>query len=208
VIQAALRAALVICVVTVFLACSGEPPDRPDREPSSPEPRESPTVIATPEGNTKEASGSSESSVVENTVGDAVLRRDESVLRIGQAELLRAKEGDEIFVKATVKGPVEAQDCYLMKDSTWFALRDAIESEDLSDAPDVLEVPWADPTSITKFTGGDTLAISFRENTDRKVEGPDTEDTSFFVVCYKVTNLEDDVTWYDVAHVEGTPEGS
>jgi hypothetical protein len=208
VIRAALRAALVACVVASLVACSGEPPDRPVREPSSPEPGESPTVITTPEGNTKEASGPAESSVVENTVGDAVLGRDESVMRIVQAELLHAKEGDEIFVKATVKGPVEAQDCYLMKDSTWFALRDAIESEDLSDAPDVLEVPWADPTSITKFTGGDTLAISFRENTDRKVEGPDTEDTSFFVVCYKVTNLEDDVTWYDVAHVEGTPEGS
>ena len=100
--------------------------------------------------------------MVENTVGGAVLRRDESVLRIDQAELLRAKEDDEIFVKATVKGPVETQDCYLMKDSTWFALRDAIESENISDAPDVLEVPWADPTATTRFSGGDTLAISFK----------------------------------------------
>jgi hypothetical protein len=129
-------------------------------------------------------------------------------LRIGQAELLRAKVGDEIFVKATVKGPTETQDCYLMTDSTWTALRDAIESEDLSEAPEILEVPWADPTSITKFSGGDTLAISFREDIDRKVEGPDTEDSSFFVVCYKVADLEDGVTWYDVAHVEGTLEAS
>jgi len=177
---------LVLCLLSSLVACSEELPER----------------------STKEASGSAGAHVVENTVGGAVLRRDESVLRIGQAELLHAREGDEIFVKATVKGPAETQDCYLMKDSTWFALRDAIESEDLSGAPTVLEVPWADPTSITRFSGGDTLAISFRENTDRKVEEPDTEDTSFFVVCYKVANPEDAVTWYDVAHVEGTPEAS
>ena len=144
--------------------------------------------------------------MIENTVGGGVLRRDESVLRIGQAELLHAKEEDEIFVKATVKGEVVTKDCYLMKASTWFAFRDAIESENISDAPDVLKAPWADPTSTTRFSGGDTLAISFQENTDRKIKGPDTEDTSFFVVCYKVANLESNVTWYDVAHVEGTPE--
>jgi hypothetical protein len=198
---------LISCLLSSLVTCSGEPPNRPDQGLNSPEPRRSPTVI-TPDRSAKEASSSAESSAVENTVGGAVLRRDEGVLRIIQAELLHAKEGDEIFVKATVKGPAETQDCYLIEDSTWFALRDAIENEDLSDTPDVLEVPWADPASTTKLSGGDTLAISFRENTDRKVEGPDTEDTSFFVVCYKVADLEDGVTWYDVAHVEGTPEAS
>jgi len=194
---------LVVCMLSSLVACSGETPDRGH---GLPEPRRAPTVIPTPERSTKEASEPAGGHVVENTVGGAVLRRDESVLRIGQAKLLGAKDGDEIFVKATVRGPAETQDCYLMKDSTWFALRDAIESEDLSGAPDLLEVPWADPTTTTKFSGGDTLAISFRENTGRKVKGPDTENTSFFVVCYKVANLEDGVTWYDVAHVEGTPE--
>ena len=168
-IRAALRAALVACVVASLVACSEETPDRGH---GLPEARRSPTVITTPERSTKEASGPPDGGhVVENTVGGAVLRRDESVLRIGQAELLRAKEGDEIFVKATVKGPAETQDCYLIKDSTWFALRDAIESEDLSGAPEVLEVPWADPTSITRFSGGDTLAISFRENTGPESRG-------------------------------------
>jgi hypothetical protein len=203
VIPAALRAMLVLCLLSSLVACSEEAPDRGHVPP---EPRRSPTVITTPEPTTKEGSGSAGGHVVENTVGGAILRRDESVLRIGQAELLPSKEGDEIFVKATVEGPVETQDCYLMKDSTWFALRDAIENEDLSAAPEVLELLWADPTKTTRFSGGDTLAISFRENTDRDVEGPDTEDTSFFVVCYKVANLEGNVTWYDVAHVEGTPE--
>jgi len=194
---------LVVCLLSLLVACSGETPDRGH---GLPEPRRAPTVIPTPERSTKEDSEPAGGHVVENTVGGAVLRQDESVLRIGQAKLLGAKEGEEIFVQATVRGPTKTQDCYLMKGSTWFALRNAIESEDLSGAPDVLEVPWADPTTTTKFSGGDTLAISFRENTSRKVKGPDTEDTPFFVVCYKVANLEDGVTWYDVAHVEGTPE--
>jgi hypothetical protein len=194
---------LVLCLLSLLVACSEESPDR-GHDP--PEPRRSPTAITTPERSTKEASGPAGGHVVENTVGGAVLRRDESVLSIEQAELLRAKEGDEIFVEATVKGPVETQDCYLMKDSTWFALRDAIESENISDAPDLLETPWADPASTTRFSGGDTLAISFQENIDQKIKGPDTEDTSFFVVCYKIVDLESNVTWYDVAHVEGTPE--
>jgi hypothetical protein len=197
---------LVSCAVASLFACSEDAPEQPDRGQGSPIPARTSAAAASPGAiTTPAASEPAEHTVVENTVGGAVLRRDESVLRIGKAELLRAKE-DEIFVKATVKGPAETQDCYLMEKSVWFALRDAIESEDFSEAPRMPEVPWADPASITSFTGGDTLAISFQENTDRKVEGPDTEDTSFFVVCYKVADLESSVTWYDAAHVEGTPE--
>jgi hypothetical protein len=209
VIQAALRAALVTCVVASLLACSEEQPDRLDQGPGSPEPRRSPTVITTPERTTKEASVPAGGHVVEYTVGGAILRREESVLHIDRAELLRAKE-DEIFVTATVKGPAEDKDCYLMKGSTWFALRDAIESENASDAPAVLEASWADPASTTSFSGGDTLAVSFQENTDRKDKGPDPRDTPFFAVCYKFASITgdgtDNATWYDVAHVEGTPK--
>ena len=177
-----------------------------------PEPRKSPMAIATPEGNATRASGSAERTVVESTVGGATLRRDEGVLRIGQAELLRAEGGDEIFVKAAVKGPAETKDCYLMTGSTWFALRDAIASEDVSDAPAVLEAPWADPVSTTRFSGGDTLAVSFREDRVRKDEEPDPRDTPFFAVCYKFASIAGDgpggATWYDVAHVEGSPKAS
>jgi hypothetical protein len=196
-------------VVASLLACSEEQPDRLDQGPGSPEPRRSPTVITTPERTTKEASVPAGGHVVEYTVGGAILRREESVLHIDRAELLRAKE-DEIFVTATVKGPAEDKDCYLMKGSTWFALRDAIESENASDAPAVLEASWADPASTTSFSGGDTLAVSFQENTDRKDKGPDPRDTPFFAVCYKFASITgdgtDNATWYDVAHVEGTPK--
>lgn len=199
---------MVWCVVASLSACSEDPPEQPDRGQGSPVPARTTASTASP-GATTSATATSmpaEHTVVENTVGGGVLRRDEGVLRVVRAELLRAKEEDEVFVKAMVKGPAETQDCYLMKASTWFDLRDAIESENISDAPKMPEVPWADPASTTRFSGDDTLAISFQENTDRKIEGPDTEDTSFFVVCYKITNLESNVTWYDAAHVEGTPE--
>ena len=207
-IGAVFRAALLLCLVSSLAACSETPPDRPEQ--GTPEPWRSPTAITTPERNTTQAPNTSERTVVESTVGGAILRRDEGVLGIDRAELLRSKEEDEIFVTATVKGPAEAKDCYLMKGSTWFALRDAIESENASDAPAVLEASWADPASTTSFSGGDTLAVSFQENTDRKDKGPDPRDAPFFAVCYKFASITgdgaDNATWYDVAHVEGTPE--
>jgi len=200
---------LIVCLFSPFVACSDDSAGQQNEGYSSPAPPRTSATVATSEANTPPATAASEPAehtVVENTVGGAVLRRDESVLNIVQARLLRAKESDEIFVKARVEKPAEARDCYLMKASTWFDLRDAIGSENISDAPDVLEVPWADLASTTRFSGGDTLAISFPENTGRKAGGPDTEEDSFFVVCYKTANLESNVTWYDVAHVEGTPE--
>lgn len=206
-IRDALRAILMLGLLSWLVACSGEPPDR---EQSSPEPRRSPAAITTPEGNTAQTSESAERTVLESTVGGAILRRDEGVVTIERAELLRSKEGDEIFVRATVKGPAEARDCYLIKGSTWFDLRDAIESEDVTYAPRVLEATWADPAATTRFSGGGTLALSFQEDVDRKDEEPDPRDTPFFAVCYKFASIEGDdpggATWYDVAHVEGSPE--
>jgi hypothetical protein len=207
VIRAALRVMLVLCLLSSLVACTEGPPDTPEQ--GTPEPRRSPTAVTTPEGEPAQAPGTSERTVVESTVGGAILRRDESVLGIDRAELLRSRE-DEIFVTATVRGPAEDKDCYLMKGSTWFALRDAIENENASEAPEVLEVSWADPASTTSFSGNDTLAVSFQESTDRKDKGPDPRNTPFFAVCYKFASITgdgtDNATWYDVAHVEGTPE--
>jgi hypothetical protein len=209
VIRDALRAIPMLFLLSLA-ACSGEPPDQPYREQSSSETHESPAAITTPDGNATQASESAERTVLESTVGGAVLRRDEGVLTIEHAELLRSKEGDEIFVRATVKGPAEARDCYLIKGSTWFVLRDAIESEDVSYAPRVLEATWADPAATTRFSGGDTLALSFQEDVNRIDEDPDPRDTPFFAVCYKFASIGGDgpggATWYDVAHVEGSPK--
>ena len=208
-ILAALRVVLVLCLLSSLVACSEGSPDTPEQ--GTPEPRRSHTAITSPEGKPAQAPDTSERTVVESTVGGAILRRDESVLGIDRAELLRSRE-DEIFVTATVKGPAEDKDCYLMKGSTWFALRDAIENENASEAPEVLEAYWADPASTTSFSGGDTLAVSFQESANREDKGPDPRDTSFFAVCYKFTSITgdgtDNATWYDVAHVEGTPRYS
>ena len=215
-----LKAIAVLFLLSSFVACSREPPDRPDRGQSPPEPQRSSAAITAPETSTPETStaeastaeapeGSAGRNVDESTVGGAILRRDEGVLRIERAELLRAREGDEVFVRATVKGPSEARDCYLMKGSTWFALRDAIENEDASEAPQVLEATWADPASTTRFSGGDTLALSFKA-ASQKHESPDPRDTPFFAICYKFASITgdgtDNATWYDVAHVDGSPK--
>ena len=209
-IRTVLKAMLVLCLVSSLVSCSEEPPDQPDRGQTLTEPRIGPTTITTPEGKATQASESSGRTVVESTVGGAILRRDEGVLRIERAELLRAKEGDEIFVRATVKGQAEAKDCYLIKGSTWFVLRDAIESEDVSYAPQVLEATWANPAATTRFSGGDTLALSFQEDANRKDKGLDPRDTPFFAVCYKFASTGGDgpggATWYDVTHVEGSPK--
>jgi hypothetical protein len=149
VIRAALGALLVLCLLSSLYACSEKPPDRPNRRQGSPEPQRAPTANTTSEGSATQASGPADRTVIESTVGGVILRRDEGALRIGRAELLRSKRGDEIFVRATVRGPAQAKDCYLMTGSTWFALRDAIENEDVSDALAALEASWADPASTT-----------------------------------------------------------
>ena len=118
-----LKAIAVLFLLSSFAACSGEPPDRGQGQP---EPRRSPTAITTPKGSAAQTSPSAGRTVDESTVGGAILRREEVVLRIERAELLRSREEDEVLVRAVVKGPAEARDCYLMKGSTWFALRDAI----------------------------------------------------------------------------------
>jgi hypothetical protein len=150
--------------------------------------------------------------VVERTVGGLTLREDEGVLTIDEAKLQCSKEGDEIFVWATMKGPAEHRNCFLMKGSTWLATKRVIESRDLSDAPAVPMGFWADPLLTEKFSSGDVYAVSFREDPEHKGETPDPRDTPFYVLCYKDKSIAGEdpssTTWYDVAHVEGTPKVS
>jgi hypothetical protein len=207
--RGALNVVAVLCLLSL-VGCSREPPDQPDRGLNSTKTQRSPAPITTPEASTTQAPEEyAGRNVDESTMGGAILRRDEGVLRIERAELLRSEEGDEVFVRATVTGPSEAKDCYLMKGKTWFALRDAIEDEDASDAPQVLEATWADPASTTRFSGGDTLAISFKA-ANQKHESPNPRDTPFFAICYKFASITgdgtDNATWYDVAHVDGSPK--
>lgn len=213
-IRAMLKAMLVLCLVSSLIACSETTPDRPDRGQTDPAPQTTPKAVVAPEPATRgsEASGPAGRTVVEHTMGDVTLREDESVLRIDEAELLRSKEGDEIFVRATIEGPGETEDCFLMKGKTWFDLRDAIESEDVSEAPKMLETFWADALSTERFSSGDTYAVSFRQDPDQNDEVPNPEDTPYFALCYKISSVPKNgpraTTWYAVSHVRGTPKAS
>ena len=149
--------------------------------------------------------------MAERTVGGVILRQDEDVLRIEQAELLRSKGGEEIFVRASTRGPAGYEYCSLMTGKALSALRKAIEDGDPSEAPTVAVPFWSDPLRTEVFSSGDTYAVSFREDPKRKGGSPDPRDTPFFVLCSKDTVGGEgaySTTWYDVAHVEGTPEAS
>ena len=191
---------MVLCLLSSLAACSEGPPEQPHRERTD-STSKAPTTVAT-------TSGPAGRTVVESTMGGTVLYRDETSLRIEEAELLRSREGDEIFVRATIEVPAQSKDCFLMQGKTWFALRDAIESDDLSEAPEVLETFWADALSTEKLSSGDTYAVSFRQDPEK--DAPNPTDTPFFVLCYAFADAAGDgprdTTWYDVAHVEGTPE--
>jgi hypothetical protein len=210
---------LVLCLVSSLAACSKAPPDRldpgPDRGRANPARPATPATIAESEGSTprpRAASGMVEHTVAERTVGGVILRRDEDVLRIERAELLRSEGGEEIFVRASTRGPAGYEYCSLMTGKALSALRKAIEDGDPSEAPTVAVPFWSDPLRTEVFSSGDTYAVSFREDPKRKGGGsPDPRDTPFFVLCSKDTVGGEgaySTTWYDVAHVEGTPEAS
>ena len=196
---------LLMGLASSLAACSEDLPDRLDRG-RNPAPQRSSVAIATPEGTATR--GDEASGATEHTVGGLILREDESVLAIDEAELLRSEERDEIFVRATVKGPADRRDCLLMEGSTWFALRRAIEDGEVSEAPAMPADFWADPSLTEKFSSGDTYAIVFQEDLEPNGKAADPKDIPFFALCYKDYRVAGDgpriTTWYDVAHVEGT----
>jgi hypothetical protein len=85
-------------------------------------------------------------------------------LRIDEARLLRSKEGDEVFVRATIKGLARSKNCQLLDTKARSTLREAIESGDPSDAAALSVSQWADTHRTQKLSGGNTLAISFGED--------------------------------------------
>ena len=194
-------------MVASLVACSEGPPERPDGGHGSPVTSKSPATVASPSAGTTTVASEPAGPVVESTVGGAVLRRDVSVLKIERAELLRSRDGDEIFVRTTIEEPVGYKDCFLMTEKTWLAFKNALDGGDPSDLPATLESSWADASSTQRFSSGDFYAVSFREDTSRKDDAPDPRNTPFFVLCFKDVNPSSP-TWYDTAHVEGSPKAS
>jgi hypothetical protein len=196
------KTVLALAFSLLLVSCTSEP-DRPERRET-----EDPPQRTAPEGSSPEETVAS--GYVERTVGGMVLREEESVLRIEEAELQRGAGGDQIVVRAFGKGPADYRDCFLMEEETWLAVERVIESGgDYSQAPERLESNWAVEAATEEFSHGDTFVRIFREDPDPDGETADPREIPFFALCY--SGYDPSINGnppmrYDVAHVEETPE--
>ncbi len=189
----------------VLAACSEEP-ERPDQGETDAVPHRTAPDRTVPQRTV--ASGG----YVEHTVGSMTLREEEGVLSIEEAELYAGEKGrDEIVVRATIRGQSVIRDCFLMEGPARFAMKRAIERGEGSDTPRRMdfESSWADPLLSDEFFADDTYVKVFVEDSEPKGEVADPRQTPFFALCFKDGDsggTEHPTVWYDVAHVEGTPE--
>lgn len=192
---------LVMALFLLLVSCSSEP-ERPERRETGEPPQRTAQESVGPEETV-------ESGYVERTVGGMVIREEESVLRIEEAELQRGEGGDQIVVRAFGKGPADYRDCFLMEEETWLAVERVIEGGDYSEAPERLESNWANEAATEEFSDGDTFVRVFREDPEPYGPAADPRETPFFALCY--SGYDPSVNGsppmrYDVAHVEETPE--
>ena len=206
--SAVLKAVLSLCLVFPLLVACEEEPDRVDSRKTDVAPPGTVAGDTTSAETLSEATGAS--GYVEHTVQGLILREDEDVLRIEEAKLQRVGGGDEdeVYVEAVVKGPAEDRDCFLMEGPDWFATKRVIETGDISHQPRRMESLWVEELATEEFSSGDTYAEFFQE--DERPDGPaeDPRETPFFALCFKYgvpSGSDRATTWYDVAHVEGTP---
>lgn len=195
---------LALCVCSFSLAACSDRTDGPKRVETDDTPGKTVTEGFAPEDTV-------EPGYIERTVGGMVLREEESVLRIEEAELQRGEGGDQIVVRAFARGPADYRGCFLMEERAWLATDRAIESGNASEAPSRLESFWADPNATEEFSGENTFARVFREDPEPGGASADPSETPFFVLCFidaDPSSLDTRTTWYDVSHVEGTPEPS
>jgi hypothetical protein len=190
---------LLLCTFSIALvACSEKPPNKPDRG----------EAVTAPQRTAPQRTVAS-GGYVEHTVGSMTLRHHESVLAIEEAELLADEEDrDEIVVQATIRRQHEEnRGCFLMEERAWLALKRSFESGNTPDPALQMESSWADPLRSEEFSGGDTYVVVFQEGPDE--EAADPRQTPFFALCFKEPVGSGRLTaWYDVGHVEGTPEAS
>jgi hypothetical protein len=198
---AVFKTVLTLAFFLLLVSCSTEP-DEPEKGET-----EDPPQRTAPEGIRPEETVAS--GYVERTVGGMVIRQEESVLRIEDAELQRGGEGDQIVVRAFGRGPADYRDCFLMEEETWLAVERVIEGGDASQAPERLESNWADETATEEFSDGATFVRVFREGPDPDGPAADPREVPFFALCY--SGYDPSINGsppmrYDVAHVEETPE--
>lgn len=198
---AILKTVLALAFSLLLVSCTEEP-DWPERRET-----EDPPQRTAPEGFRPEETV--DSGYVEHTVGGMVIREEESVLRIEEAELQRGVGADQIVVRAYGRGPADYRDCFLMEEQTWLAVERLIEGRDGSQAPPRLQSNWADETATEEFSDGDTFVRVFREDPEPDGHAADPREIPFFALCYSGYDPSVDGSppmRYDVAHVEETPE--
>ena len=194
----------------VLAACSEEP-ERPDQGETDAVPHRTAPDRTAPDRTAPQRTVAS-GGYVEHTLGSMTLREEEGILSIEEAELYAGEKGrDEIVVQATIRGQSVIRDCFLMEGPARFAMKRAIERGEGSDTPRRMdfESSWADPLSSDEFFADDTYVKVFVEDSEPKREVADPRQTPFFALCFKDGDSGGTgrpTIWYDVAHVEGTPE--
>ena len=193
---AILKAVVTLCsVVLVLVACSEEP----DRVETDPSPQR-----------TLARSAASDDATAEGTVASDYVE-DEGVLSVEEAKLQRGQEeeGDQIVVRAAVRGSADDRGCFLMEEPDWLALKRIIDSgAALPDSPRQVEGLWAKQVPADEFSGGNTYVAIFPGDPGEEVS---PRETPFFAFCYKDADpggASAPTARYDVAHVEGTPDAS
>ena len=195
--EAILKAVLTLCsAALVFVACSEEP----DRGETDPAPQR--TVAQSTASGNAAAQGTVAPDYVED---EGILSVEEARLQLGQEE-----EGDQIVVRAAVRGGTDDRGCFLMEGPDWFALKRIIDSgAALPDSPRQVESLWAKQLPADEFSGGNTYVAIFPGDPDEEEASP--RKTPFFAFCYKDADpggTSGPTARYDVAHVEGTPDAS
>ena len=200
--SAVLKAVLSLCLVfPLFVACEEEP-NRLDSRKTN----------AAPPGTVAQSTATS--GYIEHTVQGLILRKDEDVVHIEEAKLQRGAGGDVdlIFVEAVMRGATKDRDCFLMEGPDWFATERVIETGDVSHQPRRMESLWADEElSTEEFFSGNKYTKIFQEDEHQEERAADPRETPFFALCFKdvlPSGTDRSTTWYDVAHVEGTPGAS
>ena len=191
---AILKAVVTLCsVALVFVACSEEP----DRVETDPAPQR-----------TLARSAASGDTAAEGTVASDYVE-DEGVLSVEEAKLQRGQEkkGDQIVVRAAVRGGAHDRGCFLMEGPDWLTLKRIIDSgAALPDSPRQVEGLWAKQVPADEFSGGNTYVAIFSGDPGEKIS---PRETPFFAFCYKDADpggASGPTARYDVAHVEGTPD--
>ena len=191
---AILKAVLMLCCVAPALVACSEEPDRVETDPA---PQRTLARSAAPDK--AAAEGVVTSDYVE----------DEGVLSVEEAKLQRGQEeeGDQIVVRAAVRGGANDRGCFLMEGPDWLTLKRIIDSgAALPDSPRQVEGLWAKQVPADEFSGGNTYVAIFSGDPGEKIS---PRETPFFAFCYKDADpggASGPTARYDVAHVEGTPD--